>query len=63
MADLAPMMNFVSALMKRRGPPRPTGRPKRTSTLADLAPLPKGMQTVNTARAKLPQLATIAGKL
>ena len=60
--DSAPIKNFMAALMKRSGGPKANGRPKKGVTLADLAPLPKGVQTRNTARAKLPPLPTIAGK-
>ncbi len=66
MADSAPMENFLSALMKRKGAPKANGRPKKGMTLADLAPLPRGVQTRNPTRAKPPPLApvpTLAGKL
>jgi len=62
-ADSALMKNFVSAIMSRKGPPKANGRPKKGVTLADLAPLPRGVQTRNPTRAKLPPLPTIPGKM
>jgi len=55
-ADVAPLKSFLAGLMKRSGAPKVNGRPKRTSTIADLAPLPKGMQTRNQQRNKIPAL-------
>lgn len=58
-------MKVFAGLAKRKGQPKVTGRPPKTSTLADLAPLPKGMQTTNPIRAKVPKvpkLPTAGGK-
>lgn len=63
MANIAPMKNFLAGLLKGAGPPKANGRPKKTSTIADLAPLPRGIQTRNPVKAKLPALPTIAGKM
>lgn len=52
---MAPMANFVAALLRKAGQ-RQTGRPRKGATIADLAPLPKGMQTRNPTRDKLPPL-------
>ena len=57
------MKNFLSALLKRGGAPKAAGRPRKPMTTADLAPLPRGIQTRNPTRAKLPPLPTIAGKM
>lgn len=55
MTDVAPMQNFVAAMMRKAGF-KQTGRPRKSMTIADLAPLPKGMQTRNPTRDKLPPL-------
>lgn len=63
MANIAPMKNFLSALMKHAGAPKAVGRPRKGMTVADLAPLPRGMQTRNPTRAKLAPVPTIARKM
>ena len=58
MADAAPMQNFISVLMRKAGFRQP-GRPRNTATIADLAALPKGMQTRNPTRDKIPALPVL----
>lgn len=68
MADSAPMNNFLTALAQKMGlpkkiirPPKRNGRPPKTPTMADLAPLPKGMQTRNPTRNHIPKLPAAPG--
>ena len=61
--DSAPLKNFLAGLLKRGGQPKVNGRPKTTSTIASVAPLPKGMQTRNPTRNKLPPLPPLPGKM
>ena len=63
MANEAPIKSFLAGLLKRSGVPKANGRPKRTSTIGDLAPIPKGMQTRNPTRNKLPPLPPMPGKM
>ena len=62
MADSA-LIKMFTGLLQRKGPPKVNGRPKRTSTISDLAPVPKGIQTQNPTRAKIPPLPPIPGKM
>lgn len=61
MPDSAPMKVFGNIFRRVPDKPKVTGRPPKTSTLADLAPLPKGVQTRNPTRAKLPPLPPLLG--
>ena len=63
MADIASMKSFLAGLLKRAGAPKVNGRPKKMSTIADVAPLPRGIQTQSPTKSKLPPLPTIAGKM
>ena len=52
MADSALMKIFSGLMQKSKGKPKVTGRPRKTSTIADLAPLPRGVQAKPTSMAK-----------
>lgn len=58
MADAAPFKVYAAPAVTK--PPRPRGRPKRPTTIADLAPLPMGLQTRNPTRDMLPKLRPVA---
>jgi hypothetical protein len=54
----------IFAGLTKKAPPkkhRVTGRPPKTSTLADLAPLPKGVQAKPATMSKMPPLPTLQG--
>lgn len=59
--DSAPMKNFLAGLLKRGGAPKVNGRPRKPSTIGDLAPMPRGVQTKSPAKSKLPPLPKTIG--
>jgi hypothetical protein len=50
------MKSFAMLLSRLTGRPNVTGRPPKASTIADLVPLPRPIQTRNPTRQKLTPL-------